>query len=422
MPLAGTLWRAFFLVVVASCSSSPGTQGNSTSAGSSAGGSAAGGASSSGGNIAAGGVLSTGGATATNASSTAGGTPSSGGSIAAGGIVSTGGTTATNTSSTAGGAPSSGGSIAAGGIVSTGGTTATNTSSTAGGTPSSGSGIDGGDDAGASVCDTYLATGPWKGCVWTQAQESTHSEIIPYTVSSKPGSYCAEGTAEPNPTSYDTWAAMGFNLNQEARSNQVGTWNPVGTTGLVVRVTRRASFPLRLYLDDASGKRWCRDLPGTEPSTTPKEYSYSWQDFTTECWNTLAPGTAYAKEPITAVTLLVPGNMQSRVYFDFCLDAIAVEPRTSGLPSTKRLADLTSAEFGLLCDWTANLFGGYGQTIDCGSSLGRFGFAPYNQAECLNKLVFPSNCATTVANWENCFNAHSHCDSSQCAPVDECFT
>jgi len=46
---------------------------------------------------------------------------------------------------------------------------------------------------------------------------------------------------------------------------------------------------------------WCYVVTGASPATIP------WSMFKTTCWDPLG-GTAYAKQPISNITLLVPGG------------------------------------------------------------------------------------------------------------------
>ncbi len=68
--------------------------------------------------------------------------------------------------------------------------------------------------------------------------------------------------------------------------------------------------------------------------------------------------------------------------------------------ATKRdLTDLTLQERKALCDWTANVGGGYGHTTSCGGGLSVANAD--NQAACL--ASYPGDCYTVlVSEWEAC--------------------
>jgi hypothetical protein len=92
---------------------------------------------------------------------------------------------------------------------------------------------------------------------------------------------------------------MGFNLKQTTGTTAKGTVTPTGT-GLAVQYTNTgASTIVRVQLS-AGAVRWCAPL--TSASTT-----IPYAMFNTECWEG-GMGTAYAKEPIDTVQLIIPGG------------------------------------------------------------------------------------------------------------------
>ena len=103
---------------------------------------------------------------------------------------------------------------------------------------------------------------------------------------------------------------------------------------------------------------------------------------------------------------------------------------TSGIASAKAIGTLTDAEKKRFCDWTAGLYGGYGQVRSCDpatSGTTATITAPASQAECLamNTIIKPT-CAATVAEAEGCIAALSTCDPSdedtQCPVLFACYT
>jgi hypothetical protein len=91
---------------------------------------------------------------------------------------------------------------------------------------------------------------------------------------------------------------------------------------------------------------------------------------------------------------------------------------TSGVTGTKRIDALTTAEKQQLCDWTAQHFGGYGNSIDCGN--GNSLSADSSQAYCVSST--PTNCPMTVSAYETCVNDTSCSDllPASCAPLLSC--
>jgi hypothetical protein len=99
---------------------------------------------------------------------------------------------------------------------------------------------------------------------------------------------------------------------------------------------------------------------------------------------------------------------------------------TSGLPSAKRLIELTDAEKGTFCDWAVEKYGGYGRT--CNSD---WAFMSYpNREACIADAPSSTNtptCEDTVGQAEACVNAMGSCASYQdlksspvCLPVTNC--
>ena len=65
-------------------------------------------------------------------------------------------------------------------------------------------------------------------------------------------------------------------------------------------------------------------------------------------------------------------------------------PGASGVEKSKQRSALTHEERGALCDWVSEeLYGGYGKTMDCGSS------SADSQQACIDSV--PATCKATVA-------------------------
>ena len=88
--------------------------------------------------------------------------------------------------------------------------------------------------------------------------------------------------------------------------------------------------------------------------------------------------------------------------------------------SPRRLTDLTLGERRELCDWTANVGGGYGATFECEGGLVVSSFA--DQQACLDSFLGACS-AVTVTDWEQCRDKEV---TDPCAlylyPAPECAT
>ena len=74
---------------------------------------------------------------------------------------------------------------------------------------------------------------------------------------------------------------------------------------------------------------------------------------------------------------------------------------SSGIPTTTKVAKLTSADKTRICDWNASLFGGYGKSKRCSNELSWTG--PDDRATCVEELESISkSCQGTVGEYEIC--------------------
>ena len=229
-----------------------------------------------------------------------------------GGVTPTGGFSGTAPT----GGFGTGGSISTGGVagfptggVSTGGVGPTGGTPTGGaaGTPATG----GGAGMGMVACDaTFMVatdgfvrapgtSGCWHG--YASAGGDTGSMVMP-TSFAMCGMGCmlrATGTVGPA-TAANSYAGvmyMGFNVNQALGSTAVGTIAPTGTS-LVVTFTKTSGPAVIRAQISAGMTRWCATL-----MTSPATIAYT--SFNTACWDNT--GTAYAKQPIDTVQLVIPG-------------------------------------------------------------------------------------------------------------------
>jgi len=176
----------------------------------------------------------------------------------------------------------------------------------------------------------YVSVCGWHGFAWTGAGPEGVSTISPASFSDlKAGaSLCATGSVGADPN-YGGYAMIGINVGQ-SNTGEAEPPNaeitPTGT-GLYVSLTNHASNSFRIQIQDAQGAdsadhRWCAvySAPGVIP----------WSDFNTKCWD--RSGTGYAKQPINAILVMVPGHNQNATPFDFCVNEIAPD----GDPSCPR--------------------------------------------------------------------------------------
>jgi hypothetical protein len=118
---------------------------------------------------------------------------------------------------------------------------------------------------------------------------------------------------------FSSTAYIGFNIGQAANGTN-GTVVPAGT-GLTVNYTNAGGSPLRVQMQGPTGDtvatdRWCADLVAAAgPVTIP------YTSFNTECWAPVTTG-AYAKQPIKAVQLVIPGSDMAAVPFDVTLVSV----------------------------------------------------------------------------------------------------
>jgi hypothetical protein len=107
-------------------------------------------------------------------------------------------------------------------------------------------------------------------------------------------------------------------------------------------------------------------------------------------------------------------------------------PQTSGVASSKRLIDLTSAEKGMVCDWMVGRAGSYGVPGACDRSkpAPEYPFLAYDdQADCVQDSPDQtfSDCGATVAQLEACVSRLPACatlidvsEVSACAALEGC--
>jgi hypothetical protein len=179
-----------------------------------------------------------------------------------------------------------------------------------------GSGTGGGN---AVTCDATFAVGStgfvrapaagggcWHG--YASAGGDATSTVMPTTFAAC-GAACMlkfSGTvgASVDPT-YLGVVYMGFNLNQASGAGTPAPVTPTGT-GITVQYTNTGASPIVRVQIASGATRWCAPLTG---ATTTVPYAM----FNTECW-TGGAGTAYAKQPIDTLQLVIPGGMADAAF------------------------------------------------------------------------------------------------------------
>jgi hypothetical protein len=156
-----------------------------------------------------------------------------------------------------------------------------------------------------AVSNEGFASAPMVGTCWhgyAQAAGDPNSTVLPATFTTC-GANCMlrmTGTVGPATATngYAGFAWIGFNLAQDPGSGVLGKVTPSGSSLTVAFANNNASLGLRVHLD-AYPNSWCYDVVGPSPVTIPYEM------FNTMCWN--GSGTAYGKQPVEQLRLLVPG-------------------------------------------------------------------------------------------------------------------
>jgi hypothetical protein len=81
-----------------------------------------------------------------------------------------------------------------------------------------------------------------------------------------------------------------------------------------VNFTKGGSYPLRVQIESLTGsERWCYE---TGSSVGPIQIP--WTSFNTQCWSG-GTGTAYARQAIAAVSLVIPGATTGPRTYSMCL-------------------------------------------------------------------------------------------------------
>ena len=100
--------------------------------------------------------------------------------------------------------------------------------------------------------------------------------------------------------SYSGVAFLGFNIAQNVNSTSSISVSPTGTGLTVSFSASTGGLPVRVQLSTAGSTFWCYTTTGASPVNVP------YASFNTACWDN--SGTAYSKQPIQSIQLVVPGG------------------------------------------------------------------------------------------------------------------
>jgi hypothetical protein len=195
----------------------------------------------------------------------------------------------------------------------------------------------------------YVVSGAWAGYAWPVGVTSSASDAGTTTITPADFSGVAAGATElciqgSVGADYSSAALLGMNVNQ-ARVEADGGSQPgadggfpstqtvaIGGSGITVQYTNPGGSPLRVQIQtqpEATDPttRWCANLSGLGGTETIP-WSVFWGgvgDNTLGCWNSggINPPAGTA---ISAVVLVVPGDIAAAVPYDICLQGIAQAP------------------------------------------------------------------------------------------------
>jgi hypothetical protein len=234
----------------------------------------------------------------------------------------------------------------------TGGTGHGGAGGAGGGTGQGGAGGIGTGTGGSSgtVPPGWWTSGTWHGCSWTAKDTVTNSTTTNMPMdflTTTQAPYCVSGTVNPT---YESVAILGFNLNESPDGTQTQCAykapdptkvGPPGVsimsasaTGIAISFSRTTGSNLRIQIQGPNGgmsgttgsnDRWCYTITEVQgPVFAP------FAKFNTACWDN--SGTAYAGQPISAVSFLVPG-LPVPSPFSYCIGGFATGTSASAAPA-----------------------------------------------------------------------------------------
>lgn len=172
----------------------------------------------------------------------------------------------------------------------------------------------------------YYEHEPWSGYLWVAktGKDTTLTSSKSFRDKTFEAEVCIKGSVAASADSSGN-AMLGMNVNQAERVDAVPLTLAPSLDGVHVEVKNSAGSPLRIQVAAADGTsnaaaRWCAQLSGSGGFIP-------WTEFNTACWD--GSGTPYRHEQISVAMLLVPGNAQAAVSYDFCLQRLAETDATA---------------------------------------------------------------------------------------------
>jgi hypothetical protein len=211
----------------------------------------------------------------------------------------------------------------------------------------------------------YWTSKGWHGCSWTGKGTYGTTTITPQDFVAKAAGapYCINGVVGAEPM-YRSIALLGFNVNEPSSASCA--YRPVDTTvpgppavvpladGIAVNFVKRGkdtSFTLRIQIQGPNGAkegpegeadRWCATITEVQG-----KIFVPYSSFTPKCWE-MTPalkGKPYAKQPISAVVLTVPGKLTDTPY-DFCINGLAYGTDAADAPNGTAVAGSQTGTVG----------------------------------------------------------------------------
>ena len=169
-----------------------------------------------------------------------------------------------------------------------------------------------------SSAGAYVSSGEFRGYAFTSAS-GTGTSISPMNFEARQAGQglCAMGTVGPA-ADYSGTALVGVNVSQDMATGAMPRPIVPMKSGISVQVKNNAGSTLRVQIQGPNGatdakQRWCAPISGNGGFIP-------FSAFNTACWDN--SGSAYAKQPIVAAMVLVPGGNTDPVEFDFCIQTL----------------------------------------------------------------------------------------------------
>ncbi|HTU60520.1 MAG TPA: hypothetical protein VMF89_18845, partial [Polyangiales bacterium] len=166
----------------------------------------------------------------------------------------------------------------------------------------------------------YNEDNPWSGYLWIAKTGTGTTLTASKTFQDKSfdQAVCIQGSVAATADSSGN-AMLGMNVNQAERTNATPLVLVPTLDGVQVDVKNSAGSQLRVQVAGPAGAadadaRWCAVVNGSGGFIP-------WTAFNTACWD--GSGKAYKQQEISVAMLLVPGNAQGAVTYDFCLQRLA---------------------------------------------------------------------------------------------------